>query len=129
MKYLSFTLILIHASEKNGFPDVIILSSVLPYLEKPYETLENILKNNFDYIIIDRTPFMVDKSERIAIQNVPPYIYSASYPAWFFNRDKFLNYFSNKYKLLAEFDALAGIIRLDNASAIDKGFIFQRINL
>ena len=37
---------------------IIIFSSVLQYLEKPYELLNIAINNNFEYVLIDRTPFI-----------------------------------------------------------------------
>jgi putative methyltransferase (TIGR04325 family) len=100
----------------------ILLSSVLQYLEKPYELLEEILSKNPDYIIVDRTPF-VDTDDRITIQKVNPRIYKGSYPCWFFNEEKFGSFFKRDYKLILEFNALDRA----NINSKFKGFIFRRI--
>jgi putative methyltransferase (TIGR04325 family) len=107
---------------KNESPNVIILSAVIQYLERPYEFLENILKKDFYYIILDRTPFVEAGGDRLTIQKVSPKIYNASYPAWFFNEKKFLNLFFEKYELMAEFYALDRV----NIPSNFKGFIFKR---
>jgi len=77
-------------------------------------------KKNFDYIIIDRTPF--SKEELITVQIVPPEIYPASYPSWIFNQSNLLNCFKEKYLLIYEFDA---IDRFKN-SIHYKGFFLKR---
>lgn len=107
-------------------PDTILLSSVLQYLEQPYALLEKVLSLGFEFILIDRTPLLEKGDDRITVQKVPPEIYEASYPAWFFNREKFLSRFSKRYELLAEFDALSGTIYLRGGRAADKGFIFRK---
>lgn len=113
---------------KEQNPDAILFSSVIQYFENPYSLLEKVLSFGFDFIIFDRTPFMEEGADRIAIQKVPPEIYQASYPAWFFNKDKFLNYFRKDYELIEEFDALAGQIFIDyRTKARDKGYIFKRL--
>jgi putative methyltransferase (TIGR04325 family) len=108
-------------------PHVILLSGVLQYLEFPYKFLENMVECSFEHIIIDRTSFLEEERDRLAIQKVPPEIYPASYPAWFLNLDKFLDIFREKYELIAQFDALAGLIELRKpyAKAQDMGFIFK----
>lgn len=108
-------------------PDAILFSSVLQYLENPYAILDKVLKLGFEFILIDRTPLIESGNDRITVQKVPSSIYDASYPAWFFNRDKFLSFLSNDYELMAEFDALSGTIYLRGARAVDKGFIFRKI--
>ena len=98
-------------------------------MEKPYELLDEIKGYNIEYIIIDRTPFFLSEDDdRLTVQNVPPTIYKASYPAWFFNQKKMIAHLNDKYRLVAEFDALAGEISLSSpfASAKDKGFILRR---
>jgi len=108
-------------------PNLILFSSVIQYLEKPYEMVKRAIDNKFDYIIFDRTT-LVNKEEKLAVQKVPPEIYNASYPVWFLNRDKFLNLFVHAYELITEFDALAGQIEFENLIAEDKGFIFKLKN-
>ena len=90
-------------------PGVLLLSSVLQYIEQPYHLLEKLLSYNFDLIIVDRTPFTSSNNDVIKVQYVPPSIYDASYPCWFFNKEKLCNYFvSHGYELFEEFDALDG---------------------
>lgn len=107
-------------SKQNS--DTILLSSVLQYLEKPYELLEYIFQQKFKYIIIDRTPFLQKKNDRITIQKVHPKIYKATYPCWFFNEQKFKDCFTPNYELIAEFNALDTA----NIKSQFKGFIFKR---
>ena len=75
----------------DGPVDVILCSSVLQYLENPYEILSNLVRVGVQYILIDRTPFIVGDNDRLTVQHVPPSIYPASYPAWFFSEQRFLN--------------------------------------
>lgn len=108
---------------REQHPKAIILSSVLQYLEHPYGLLEDVFSLGFEVIIIDRTPFLKKGSDRITVQKVPPEIYEASYPAWFFSEEKFLRHFSGKYELIADFDSLD---RADIPSSRFRGFIFKR---
>jgi len=98
----------VEESVKKENSDILVMSSVLQYIEKPYELLNDILKNDFKYILIDRTPFSRN-DERITLQVVPPNIYEASYPCRFFDEAKFIEYFiKNGYSIFEEFDALDG---------------------
>lgn len=106
-------------------PDVILLSSVLPYLEKPHDLLNEIAVRQLPFVIIDRTPIIEGAVDRLTVQKVPSSIYKASYPAWFFSRNILLSHFSESYELVEEFDALSGEIFLGDTMAIDKGFIFK----
>ncbi len=110
------------ACVKEQKPNVLVLSSVLQYIEKPYELMDEILKNDFEFIIIDRTPFA--NKETIKLQIVPPNIYAASYPCRFFDEVLFLEYFASKdYKTVEDFYALDGI---SNEYKF-KGFIMQKV--
>lgn len=94
---------------KEQSPNILILSGVLQCLENPYGMLDKLLKYKFQFIIIDRTPFILKGEDIIKIQKVPPHIYKASYPCWFFNFHKFEKYFIiNNYKIIEIFDAIDG---------------------
>lgn len=107
-------------------PDTILFSSVIQYLEKPYELLADVIDRGFTYIIFDRTSFLVKGDDRITVQKVPPHIYPARYPAWFFNQEKFLGFFSGTYELIADFDSFESF-SLEDQSTRNKGFIFKKI--
>ena len=110
-------------TERN--PDVILFSSVLQYLERPYNVLSDIVRREVPYVIMDRTTVIDDLADRLTVQHVPESIYPASYPAWFFNKQKLVTFFADRYNMIAEFDALAGMIELGDTTAHDKGFIFM----
>jgi len=109
-------------SEKS---EVILLSSVIQYLEDSYALLDDIVKRDFEFIIIDRTIFF-DDEDRITVQRVPPSIYDASYPCRVFNRQKFLRYFSEGYDLIYDFEALGGNVFVESTAARYEGYLFQK---
>ena len=79
--------------------DLVIFSSVLQYLENPYQILKFILKNKISEVIIMRTPFF-SNYEEIKIQKVPKYIYESSYPIRILNLAKLKRIFNEfNYKL------------------------------
>ena len=109
-------------------PNVLLLSGVLQYVELPYALIDQLINYDFNYIIIDRTAF-INAKERLTVQKVPADIYPASYPAWFFDKAKFLDAFKIKYNRLADFEPYPGlVISLDKANGYYKGFIFKKIN-
>jgi putative methyltransferase (TIGR04325 family) len=105
---------------KENNIDIILLSSVLQYLESPFDLLNRIKSKKIKYIIIDRTPFTKGQ-DRITIQKVHPKLYNASYPCWFFNKTKFLDFITADFDLIMEFDSL------DEANIVSefKGFLFE----
>ncbi len=101
--------------------DLVLLSSVLQYLEKPYSLLNQIISTGVDYIIVDRTPFIQNR-DRITIQKVNPKIYNGSYPCWFFSEAEFLEKMKGHYCKLLEFEALDKA----NIPSEYKGYLFRR---
>jgi putative methyltransferase (TIGR04325 family) len=107
--------------------DTILLSSVLPYIEKPSELAEKIQSFGFENIIIDRNAFIEGEKQILTVQIVPEFIYKASYPAWFFNERNFVNLFSDKYVLKMQFmSPFALPVMLKEGKAYWKGFLFKR---
>lgn len=115
----------INDSLKESKSSTLLISSVLPYLEKPYDFIKEIMTLDFKYIIFDRTPFLPNE-DRLTIQKAPPEICKSSYPAWFFNREKFLGILNKQYDVIAEFDALGGKRNIGNIESDEKGFIFKK---
>jgi putative methyltransferase (TIGR04325 family) len=103
-------------------PRAIILSGVLQYLEKPYAILEEIQQRDFDFILIDRTPFSEASKDKVVIQKVPPQIFDASYPCWIFSEEKFRNFFKG-YKIISDFPGFEGKI---TEKSRFKGFFIKR---
>jgi putative methyltransferase (TIGR04325 family) len=94
---------------KYEHPNTLVMSSVLQYIENPYELLDAIFLYEFDYIIIDRTSFCTENRNKIKLQIVPSKIYNASYPCWFFDEKYFYQYFlSKKYSVIEIFEGADG---------------------
>jgi hypothetical protein len=53
----------------------------LNYLEKPYETLDEIAKSGVELIVLDRTMTAPGRTDRLTIQKMPKSLQDASYPA------------------------------------------------
>ena len=85
-------------------PNVVLLSSVLQYIESPLAVLEELVAQGIPYIIVDRTPFSDAPADRITVQYVPPSIYPASYPCRIFSMQRFLEVFQGHYHEVSRFD-------------------------
>lgn len=105
-------------------PNVVLLSSVLQYLEHPNTIIDQILALPCNNIIIDRTPFWSGPSNRLCVQNVPPGIYPASYPSWIFSRQRFHSYLNETWEIVAEFDCLDNLRA--PVSVVWQGLILER---
>jgi len=106
-------------------PNMVLLSSVLQYLEEPYQLLGKLANLDIDYLLIDRTPCTKTK-EILTIQIVPPHIYPASYPSWIFNEQQLLRYLEEKYSPLCEFESSDGSIGNNELKADYKGFFLKK---
>ena len=107
-------------------PNVILLSSVLQYIEKPYDLLSSIFNNRFSNVIVDRSPFRRVKQDMITVQKVSPKIYDVCYPSWIFSDCKFKAFFIKNYQLLAEFDNPGAPVFLSRGRLVEfKGFMWK----
>lgn len=106
--------------------DFILLSGSVQYLKEPHVFLKKLVLFDFDFILFDRTAFNNTANDRLCLQVVPPEIYPASYPAWFFDQDFFLSHFSKRYKVVAEFPSYvekeAVMFRNDKPRGVNQGF-------
>lgn len=109
---------------KENNPNVVLLSSVLQYLQEPLEILDQLLSSKIDTLIIDRTCYLKSsKMGLIKIQHVPENIYKASYPCHFFIEKDVVNHIEDHgYKLIEEFESLDEL----DPSAYWKGHIYLR---
>lgn len=103
--------------------NVLLLASVLQYLEDPYAILDEIISKKIEYIMIDRTPVLLEGEDRITIQTVPKNIYEAKYPCRILNEKKLVNYLSAAYDLVYDHSSPERI-NLKNAAL--KAYFFKR---
>jgi putative methyltransferase (TIGR04325 family) len=90
-------------------PNFLLLSSVLQYLEHPYQFLSDLLSRNIPFVFIDRTMAHRFGRDRLAVQRVPPTIYSASYPVWLLDAGRLESVFKDAgYEVLDHFDPHPG---------------------
>ena len=101
---LKFEYTIADAVEKYA-PNVALISSVLQYLENPYEWLDEIVKHKIPYLWIDRTPFSHRQNDWILKQIVDPRVYEATYPAYILSLPKFKKYLNQHYRIVAEFSS------------------------
>jgi len=106
--------------------DLILVSSSAQYLPAPHQFLEKLAGYNPDFIVFDRTAFHNGAQDRITLQTVPPEIYEASYPSWFFNAEGFLSHFSANYRIICELPPYVkdeSVMFIDNQPlGFNKGF-------
>jgi putative methyltransferase (TIGR04325 family) len=108
-------------SRENAI-NLIMLSSVLPYVEDPYNLLNKLLDVNVRYFLIDKLPLIDSETDRITVQEIPSSIYNASYPAWFFSKKKFMDFIKSNFDVVAEFDREI----ITNLSSTFKGLVLSK---
>jgi len=86
-------------------PQLLMFSSSLQYMEKPYELLTQVKQSGIEYLLIDRTAFTNEAEDRLTIQKVPPAFYEASYPCWFFSEQKMTAFLEDAYELVFGFES------------------------
>lgn len=83
----------------QGMPDVLLLSGVLHFLPEPEKFVEKMAGWRIPRLIIDRTMLWDHDRHRLTVQEVPPEIYPASYPAWFLSRRRIFALLEGNYQL------------------------------
>jgi putative methyltransferase (TIGR04325 family) len=111
---------------KQYKPNILLLSSVLQYLDQPFNWLEKLIDLEIDYILIDRTAFIDNGPDLLTVQQVSEPIYEASYPMWVFQREHFLSFFKNRYTLVGEFPTLDLKIHINEKIGIYSGLLFEK---
>lgn len=106
--------------------NTVLLSSVLQYLESPYDLLAKLKERNAAYIVIDRTPFSGAHDDVITVQRVPASIYPASLPCRVFSKQKMVACLSGRYEIIAEFQNSDGRGIAGGKSFDFSGMIFRR---
>lgn len=112
---------------QEGPPDVVLLASVLQYVEHPYRLIEEVSSTPCRSIVIDRTPCVNDSRDVLTVQVVPASIYEASYPCWIFSHGKLMDAFSVHHRLVASFEEAGGPWSYDRGAFGLQGFLFDRV--
>jgi putative methyltransferase (TIGR04325 family) len=105
-------------------PDVVFFSGVLQCIENPYAVLDVVTRHGVPFLVMDRTPFIQASEDRLTVQTVSKRVYEASYPAWFFSRQKFMAALAGRYRLVEEFEAIDRAVTVPSQYL---GFVFERL--
>ena len=102
--------------------DVALFSSVLQYVEEPQAVLAVAADSGVPFILLDRTPFIAGPRDRLTVQTVSKRVVPASYPAWFFSRERFMRALAGRYRLVEEFPAIDQV----NVPSTYLGLLLER---
>ena len=111
------------AAEKYNF-DVLVLGGVLQYLPSPHKTLSNLLRNDFKFVFLDRTPIYPGSDEKIKLQQTPLELGGDLHPIRLLSEEKLMNIFADSYSLLAQHNY--GPFPYNTSISNYKCFLFRR---
>jgi putative methyltransferase (TIGR04325 family) len=115
------------ASWQVSPPDVVLLSSVLQYLDDPFAFLAEIDRRAPPYILVDRTPVLDAGAERIVVQTVPPSIYPATYACRLFAPGAIEAALSEHYDVRYRYEVHIGTtIDVEDSRARYRGCFLER---
>jgi putative methyltransferase (TIGR04325 family) len=106
--------------------DIVLFSSSLQYVERPYDMLEAVKASKVPMVVFDRTLFSSRLHDVLTRQYVSADIFSAVIPAWIFSESKFLNYMESSYTLVSKFPASCSTVENDreNRNLQESGYLF-----
>ncbi len=116
----------IDACTKAIKPNVVLMGSVLQYLNPYLDWIEQIGRTDSDVVIIDRTIVNLGAADRVYVQHVPASIYSAAYPVQSISERAIVSHFYEQgFELIMDFEgeSLAALTRIDSHL---KGYLFKR---
>lgn len=107
-------------------PDIVLFSSSLQYVERPYDILEAVKASKVSMLVFDRTLFSSGQHDVLTRQYVSADIFSAVIPTWIFSESKFLNFMASSYTLVSKFPASCSTVENDreNRSLQESGYLF-----
>lgn len=116
----------IDTAAADGLPDLVLLSSVLPYVESPFALLDRLIAMRIPLVVIDRNIVFEAAPTRLTVQRVPRKIYAASYPCWILDEREIAARFAPAYELLDVFSVYQDtVVDLGDARALYKGYTFR----
>ena len=104
--------------------DLCLVSSSLLYVPEPYNRLEKLI-NLGRFILVTRTAFIEGPEDKIAVQRIPPEMFTGSYPAWFFSESKFLNFLQKKARINLVWDVPQDIFQFEGKRIVCKGYLIE----
>lgn len=104
--------------------NITIISSVLEFIECPYEVLKKLSTSNSKYFVLDRTPVWGGKSDVLTVLKAARHI-GGSYPCWIFARENITSFFS-EFELISEWSALGGKFEFSAGEAEYIGMLWKQ---
>ncbi len=104
--------------------DLSLASSSLPYVPEPYDVLQKLIALG-RFVITNRMAFIDGAEDKIAVQRVPPEIFTGSYPAWFFSREKFLAFMQRFSQVTLRWRVPQDAFNFEGKRIVFEGYMFE----
>ncbi len=109
-------------------PGLVLLSSVLQYLEHVDDVLQQIASTQAEVLCVARTPVAQAKENQVLVQHVPASICKSSYPMWVFSESWLLDRLSRRWRLVSCSESPEGHVRpRGGAEFIFKDMLFEKV--
>jgi putative methyltransferase (TIGR04325 family) len=107
----------------EGSFDLALMSGVLQYLERPLEMFDSISAR---HVIINRHPAIEGSRDRLTVQRVSK-PYRATYPAWFFSRQRFMDHVRRTHEVVTTWKVPHDAPLLDGRRIVFEGMLLTRL--
>jgi len=117
----------IEQSVQFGSPNIVLLSSVLQYVENPVQLLAQLGATEADLLLISRTPISTQATNQVLVQRVPASICLSSYPMWSISESWLKGVLHQDWVLVADGLSAEGAVRAKGgAEFVFKDMLFER---
>ena len=104
--------------------DIALLSSVIQYVEKPFDLLDDLMKVA-KFLILNRLPLTSSRNQKICIQRPGFFESKGSYPVHLLSEDKVIAYFEARGKILSRWLVPQDIAVVRFKKIINQGLTFR----
>jgi putative methyltransferase (TIGR04325 family) len=104
--------------------DLCLASGALPYVPQPYDVLQSLTQLG-RFVVVTRTGFIDGPEDKIAVQRIPPEIFTGSYPAWFFSMEKFLAFAQKMGRLRLAWNVPQDTFFFEGKKIVFKGYLLE----
>ena len=105
--------------------DCVIASGSLQYVSEPERVLQQLSKYS-STVVIDRVPLQQSGKSRVTIQKIPPSIFKASYPAWFFDEEMWVRTLKKFADISMTWTCPEDSVFIDGTALSTKGYALVR---
>lgn len=106
---------------------LVFASGALQYVPDPSRLFARLCEAGVPFILLDRAPLTDASRHRLTVQKVPPWIYTARYPAWFLSYSVLEEIWEqHSYRIAVEWAAPEDAPFLDGVRLPYRGLLLQR---